>query len=106
MDIAALASEKDDELARLCEIWTARVREHNAPNDVQGTFRTGMLGLAYSYARMNVLSFGFQYEFGKASMGQDMPLLGRVSFEQNEIFLVPHPSVEFACSDGCPQSRA
>lgn len=35
--------------------------------------------LAYSYARMNVLSFGFQYAFGKNNLGKDADLLERVS---------------------------
>ncbi len=79
LDVAALASETDDELARLWETWIARIREHVDPNDVQANFRTGLLRLAYSYARMNVLSFGFQYDFGKSSIGKDVSLLWRVS---------------------------
>ncbi|KAF7791677.1 hypothetical protein EIP86_002700 [Pleurotus ostreatoroseus] len=77
LDVAALASETDDQLARLWETWIARIREHVDPNDVQANFRTGLLRLAYSYARMNVLSFGFQYNFGKSSIGQDVTLLWR-----------------------------
>lgn len=71
--------EYDDKLKNLWETWSARLHESNDPNDVHATFRSGLLRLAYSYARMNVLSFGFQYAFGKASIGQDATLLFRVS---------------------------
>lgn len=76
-----MASETDDELARLWVHWCGLLREHNDPSDIQGNFRSGLLRLAYSYARMSVLSFGFQYAFGKTSVGQDVTLLRRVSRE-------------------------
>ena len=59
--------------------WSAQIKQHNDPNDRQANFRTGLMRLAYSYARMNVLSFGFQYAFGKNNLGKDADLLERVS---------------------------
>ncbi|OBZ72273.1 Protein priB [Grifola frondosa] len=72
LDIAQLASEVDDTLARLWETWSARIRETKIDTP-HSRFRMGLLKLAYSYARMTVLSFAFQQSFGKTSsseMGQ------------------------------------
>ena len=81
LDVAALASEYDDKLVSMWAMWTTLLQEHDDPNDDQCNFRSCLLRLAYSYARMNVLSFGFQYAFGKESrgLGQDLDLLHRVS---------------------------
>lgn len=79
LDIADLASKTDDELTSTWSTWIARIRQHTDPNDRQCKFRTGLLRLAYSYARMTVLSFGFQYAFGKSNLGRDVDLLNRVS---------------------------
>lgn len=78
LNIAQLASETDDKLARLWETWIALIRQHNDPNDPQAVFRNGLLRLAYSYARLTALSFGFQYDFAKNPDGHDF-LLWRVS---------------------------
>ena len=43
-------------------------------------FRIGLLRLAYSYARLSVLSVGFQHTFGKASSNSEVPFLWRVSY--------------------------
>ncbi|KAI0091326.1 hypothetical protein BDY19DRAFT_886393 [Irpex rosettiformis] len=77
IDLAVLAAETDDQLARLWEQWLNLLRENTDPSDVLSNFRNRLLRLAYSYARMSVLSFGFQYAFGKTSVGQDVTLLWR-----------------------------
>ncbi|KAI0784236.1 hypothetical protein C8Q75DRAFT_736365 [Abortiporus biennis] len=65
LDIAAIASETDDKLKNLWESWSPHLKEHEDPKDLQGRFRTALLRLAYSYARLSALSFGFQYQFGR-----------------------------------------
>ncbi|GJE88589.1 Zn(II)2Cys6 transcription factor [Phanerochaete sordida] len=77
LDIADLASRTDDELAATWATWTVHIREHTDPDDRQCKFRTGLLRLAYSYARTTVLSWGFQYAFGKSNLGRDVDLLNR-----------------------------
>ena len=102
LDIAELASRTDDELAHTWSIWIARIRDHTDPNDRQCKFRTGLLRLAYSYARMTVLSFGFQYAFGKNHLGQDMDLLTRVSLAILRVRLYSDSlSLVRACRYGC-----
>ncbi|KAI0661577.1 hypothetical protein C8Q70DRAFT_664218 [Cubamyces menziesii] len=64
LDITAVASTFDDKLANLGETWLARIREANFEG-VVCQFRTSLLKLAYSYARMTVLSFAFQHTFGR-----------------------------------------
>lgn len=76
VDLAKIASETDDRLARLWETWIPRVREANT-GDQQSHFRTGLLKLAFSYARLSVLSVGFQYSFGKAAATDEEPFLWR-----------------------------
>lgn len=49
-------------------------------SDEQFCFRTGLLKLAYSYARMVALSYAFQHAFGKAGMDEN-PFLTRVSVD-------------------------
>ncbi|EKM52025.1 uncharacterized protein PHACADRAFT_101884 [Phanerochaete carnosa HHB-10118-sp] len=77
LDIADIASRFDDELAQTWSVWIRRVREHTDPNDPQCKFRTGLLRLAYSYSRTTILSWGFQYAFGKSNLGRDVDLLNR-----------------------------
>lgn len=77
LDVADLASRVDDELAQTWSMWSQRIREHTDPNDRQCKFRNGLLRLAYSYARTTVLSWGFQYAFGKSNLGRDVDLLNR-----------------------------
>ncbi|KAJ3554389.1 hypothetical protein NM688_g3138 [Phlebia brevispora] len=118
LDMASFAAETDDELTRLWEVWMARIHEHADVDDLRTNFRTGLLRLNYSYARMSVLSFGFQYAFGKQSMAQDLMLLQRclhaatdvlnvvlqdIAIADQKIFLKhgPEPQsvfVTFACS--------
>ncbi|OCH94437.1 hypothetical protein OBBRIDRAFT_722948 [Obba rivulosa] len=76
IDFAQIASETDDHLARLRETWMARIRETDM-NDIQNRFRTGLLKLAYSYARLTVLAVGFQQTFGKAGTPTDVSFLWR-----------------------------
>lgn len=76
IDFSELASEADDQLARLWETWIARIRELHL-TDPQSCFRTGLLRLAFSYARLSVLSVGFQRAFSKAGSGE-LPFLWRV----------------------------
>lgn len=64
-DIGKLAIDADDELCRLRDLWSARLKANVHPGDVQGVFRNELLILAYNYARLCVLSFGFQHAFGK-----------------------------------------
>ena len=45
--------------------------------DPQNSFRTGLLRLAYPYARLIALSYGFQHAFGKGHTDEN-PFLQRV----------------------------
>ncbi|KAL1949311.1 hypothetical protein VTO73DRAFT_8192 [Trametes versicolor] len=64
LDITEIASTYDDKLAKLGEIWLARIKEAGFEG-VACELRTSLLKLAYSYARMTVLSFAFQHTFGR-----------------------------------------
>ncbi|KAI0768144.1 hypothetical protein BD413DRAFT_479831 [Trametes elegans] len=64
LDITAIASSFDDRLAKLGDTWLARIQEANF-HGLQCEFRTSLLKVAYSYARMTVLSFAFQHAFGR-----------------------------------------
>lgn len=75
LDIAKLASDTDDEIAKLWETWVTRVRDHCDPQDPMSNFRTSLLELGYSYARLITLSFGLQYAFGKKATGNDTLLM-------------------------------
>ena len=78
IDFARIASETDDDLARLRETWMARIRQTDM-EDIQNRFRTGLLELAYSYARLTVLAVGFQQAFGRSGTPTDLSFLWRVS---------------------------
>ena len=71
-----LAIETDDKLERLRAAWFARLDETDKTN-AQNRYRTGLLKLAYSYARLLILSYGFQLAFGK-NEADDNPFLIRV----------------------------
>ncbi|KAI0635754.1 hypothetical protein C8Q77DRAFT_1155518 [Trametes polyzona] len=64
LDITEVASAFDDKLAKLGETWLARIQEANFPG-LASRWRNSLLKLAYSYARMTVLSFAFQHTFGR-----------------------------------------
>lgn len=78
MDFERIATETDDELVRLGDKWFARLDKTDL-TDPHNCFRTGLLRLAYSYARLIALSFGFQHAFGKNNTDEN-PFLLRVSF--------------------------
>jgi hypothetical protein len=76
-DFEKIASETDDELQALREVWFERIEKTDI-SDPQNRFRTGLLKLAYGYARLVALSFGFQHVVDKNLTGEN-PLLNRVS---------------------------
>ncbi|OSX58940.1 hypothetical protein POSPLADRAFT_1049102 [Postia placenta MAD-698-R-SB12] len=63
-------------LSGLLEDMDPHVCEANT-GDQQSHFRTGLLKLAFSYARLSVLPVGFQYSFGKAAATDEGPFLWR-----------------------------
>lgn len=77
VDFQAVATATDDELQVLYTKWMATIHANADMNDPQNSFRTGLLGLAYSYARLVALSYGFQHALGKDD--GKYPLLSRVS---------------------------
>ncbi|THH07455.1 hypothetical protein EW145_g3361 [Phellinidium pouzarii] len=70
LDLNNLSSEIDEKLVALEAEWNRRLREKTDPNDPQGRFRNSLIKLAYRYARLTVLSFGFQHAFGKSHSEQ------------------------------------
>ncbi len=64
VDIARVATEADKELLELQEKWMAHLNQTDL-SDPQNYFRIGLLKLAFSYARLVALSFGFQHVFSK-----------------------------------------
>ncbi|THH04079.1 hypothetical protein EW146_g10269, partial [Bondarzewia mesenterica] len=75
IDIEQLATETDDKLQSLRTEWFARLAKMDETN-AQHRFRTGLLRLAYSYARLITLSYGFQHAFSKSD-AEDHTLLTR-----------------------------
>jgi len=80
VDFEALATQADDDLQRLKAKWFA-ILDQTDMTDPQNCFRTGLLRLAYSYARLIALSYGFQHAFGKSDGQDENPFLMRVRFE-------------------------
>lgn len=76
MDLETIAVQTDDELQALGEKWFGLL-EKTDMTDPQNSFRTGLLRLAYSYARLGCLSYGFQQAFAK-NQRQENPFLIRV----------------------------
>jgi hypothetical protein len=74
-----LASETDEQLQQLAAKWF-HLLDQTDQSIVQNRFRTGLLKLAFSYARLIVLSFGFQHAFGRNNSDEN-PFLNRVSVE-------------------------
>ncbi|KAK0469828.1 uncharacterized protein EV420DRAFT_69089 [Desarmillaria tabescens] len=64
VDISRVATETDEELKELKEKWMALLNQTDL-SDPQNYFRIGLLKLAFSYARLVALSFGFQHVFSK-----------------------------------------
>ncbi|KAF7330523.1 Zn(2)-C6 fungal-type domain-containing protein [Mycena venus] len=75
IDFEAVASETDEELKQLEDKWR-KVLEQTDMADPQNRFRSGLLKLAFSYARLVALSFGFQHAFGKNNTDEN-PFLNR-----------------------------
>jgi hypothetical protein len=65
IDFEQLASQTDDQLANLKSHWLQVLEQNTDPQDRHSRFRTGLIKLAYSYARMVSLSHGFQRLSGK-----------------------------------------
>jgi hypothetical protein len=72
-----LATETDDKLVRLSEYWFA-ILENTDMTNAENRFRTGLLRLAFSYARLIALSFGFQHHYSKNHIIEN-PFFLRVS---------------------------
>ncbi|KAJ6505937.1 hypothetical protein DFH09DRAFT_284234 [Mycena vulgaris] len=75
VDFEGVASETDEELKRLADKWRG-VLDQTDMTDTQNRFRSGLLKLAFSYARLVALSFGFQHAFGKNNTDEN-PFLER-----------------------------
>jgi len=75
IDLGRLASETDDKLEELRQQWFSKFK-HTDSNEPQNRFRIGLLRLAYSYARLVALAFGFQHAFGKGGTDEN-PFLKR-----------------------------
>ena len=72
-----IAFETDEELKTLGSHWFALL-DQTDQTDTQNRFRTGLLRIAYSYARLVALSLAFQHAFGKQG-SNDKALVKRVS---------------------------
>ncbi|KAF7312328.1 Zn(2)-C6 fungal-type domain-containing protein [Mycena indigotica] len=76
VDFERVASDTDEQLKELGDKWQSLVNEATDMTDSQNRFRSGLLKLAYSYARLVALSFGFQHAFGKNNTDEN-PFLMR-----------------------------
>jgi hypothetical protein len=74
-DFEQIASETDDELKQLGDKWFKLLSQTDMTVP-QNCFRTDLLRLAYSYARLIALAFGFQHAFGKSHTDEN-PFLQR-----------------------------
>ncbi|KZT29605.1 hypothetical protein NEOLEDRAFT_1127315 [Neolentinus lepideus HHB14362 ss-1] len=74
-DFEAIATHADEQLKSLGEKWFACIEQQDL-SDPQIRFRSGLLKLAYGYARLVALSYGFQNSFGKGHT-EDNPFLIR-----------------------------
>ncbi|KAJ3971250.1 hypothetical protein EV361DRAFT_912156 [Lentinula raphanica] len=84
VDFVQVAAETDEEFLVLQHKWYPILDENVDKNDPPGYFRLGLLKLAFGYARMIVLSYGFQHAFGKNS-SNDNPFLERCMNAANNI---------------------
>ena len=78
VDFEALATQADDELQLEKAKWFS-ILDNTDMRDPENCFRTCLLRLAYSYARLIALSYGFQHAFGKNDGMDENPFLMRVS---------------------------
>ena len=69
LDVTAEAMKTDDKLEKLWDTWRERIREENC-QELYSQFRTSLLKLAMSYARMAVLSFAFVHVYGRDAAGR------------------------------------
>ncbi|KAF5371848.1 hypothetical protein D9615_009547 [Tricholomella constricta] len=92
VDFEKIATDADDELKRLGDKWMA-ILEKTDMTDPQNCFRTGLLRLAYPYARLVALSYGFQHAFGKSHTDEN-PFLTRCL---NAAFDVVNPVLDDLC---------
>ncbi|EIW84080.1 hypothetical protein CONPUDRAFT_99848 [Coniophora puteana RWD-64-598 SS2] len=90
-----IASQTDDEIQQLLAYWMRRLEQTDQTN-LLNSFRTGLLKLGFSYARLVALSTGLQHASSKTSF-EDNPFLLRcyeaakyvVEGAVNEVFCTP-----------------
>lgn len=73
VDFVALACETDDDLVKLREHWQPIFAANNDPADLRAKFRTSLINLVISYARLVALSMGLKRHSG----GTDDPFITR-----------------------------
>lgn len=77
VDFEKIACETDDELQTLGNHWFAILAQTDQ-TDPHNKFRTGLLKIEYSYARLVALALAFQHVFGKNGNNNTV-LMNRVS---------------------------
>jgi hypothetical protein len=77
VDLELVAAQTDEELQQMARKWFSYL-DHTNLHHPQNSFRNGLLKLAFSYARLICLSFGFQHAFGKSHINEN-PFFQRVS---------------------------
>lgn len=82
VDFEKISTDADDELKQLGEKWFTLLEQTDL-GDPQNSFRTGLLKLAFPYARLVALSYGFQHAFGKGNTDEN-PFLLRVCLHSSE----------------------
>ncbi|KAJ7089899.1 hypothetical protein B0H15DRAFT_779840 [Mycena belliarum] len=75
IDYERVAAETDEELKWLAAKWLYILAQTDM-TDPQNRFRSGLLKLAFRYARLVTLSFGFQHAYGKNNTDEN-PFLMR-----------------------------
>ena len=81
VDFEALATQADDELQQEKAKWFS-ILDKTDMGDPQNCFRTCLLRLAYSYARLMALYYGFQRAFGKNDGMDESHFLTRASIRR------------------------
>ncbi|KIK62927.1 hypothetical protein GYMLUDRAFT_57708 [Collybiopsis luxurians FD-317 M1] len=84
VNFVMIAAETDEEFLALQDRWYPILDENVDKGDPPGNFRLGLLKLEFGYARLIVLSYGFQHAFGKNS-SDDIPFLERCLKAANDI---------------------
>lgn len=93
VDFERIATETDDELKKLQQKWFTILQTTDL-NEPENRFRTGLLSLAYSYARLIALSYGFQHAFGKTDGQDENPFLLRCLHAASDVV---HAVVDEIC---------